>query len=393
MGASTRRRVTVLLALTAFACAVAVAVAASVKVNAPRSNDSDPETYVYAEGSGGASGGSGQVGACVNGTYTGGSGQFPPSGGSPGKLVTETPCQERTGDTTLPDAVTGCNTVEECQAEHGGGGGGGGEPAPPCDGAASCEALVRDTLPEGGGGGPAPPCSDDASCLALIQGLIPDGGGGAPGAPTTRDCTSASGGEATCVDFGNGTFLVGDSPQGDNQGELGVCTSSGYFYVAGPSKPAGAPGATCPAGGTDTGEQEPSDGGGDPAPPEGGGGGAPSAPTTRDCTSSNGGEATCVDFGAGNYLVGDSPDDGQGELGFCTASEQAPMGRATTTSAVRRRTATPLPRARPLSRPRPRLPPLVAVTRAAGPRRLRRATRATRRRSRGRPSRWRCRAS
>jgi hypothetical protein len=73
--------------------------------------------------------------------------------------------------------------------------------------------------------------------------------------------------------------------------------------------------------------------GGEPPefPPEGfppggdGGGGAP-APGGRECTSSNGGAATCIDFDAGNYLVLDPPDDGHGELGFCTDQEQAPDG-------------------------------------------------------------------
>ncbi len=46
----------------------------------------------------------------------------------------------------------------------------------------------------------------------------------------------------------------------------------------------------------------------------------PGLPRIRECTSSIGGKATCFDFGAGNYLVGDSPADGQAELGFCTAS-------------------------------------------------------------------------
>ena len=43
-------------------------------------------------------------------------------------------------------------------------------------------------------------------------------------------------------------------------------------------------------------------------------------PTMRECTSSIGGEATCFDFGSGNYLVGDDPTDGEGEFGFCTDS-------------------------------------------------------------------------
>lgn len=312
MGASTRRRVTVVLALTAFACAVTVAVAASIKVNAPRTDDSQPETFAYFEGDSGSR--SGEVGACVQGDYYGGRGQVSPPDGEP---IMGDDCGGREGDTTLPDAVTGCNTVEECQAELGGGG---DDPAPPCDDQASCEALVRDHLPEGDGG-PEPPS-------------------GTPGAPTMRDCTSASGGEATCIDIAEGTFIVGDSPAGDMQGELGLCAGGGYFYVAGVDDPKGAPGdADCPTTGDDTGGGgDPGDGGGGPAPPctdqascqalieglapDGGGG----APTTRDCASSTGGEATCVDFGDGNFLVGDSPEDGTGELGFCTSSEQAPSG-------------------------------------------------------------------
>jgi len=363
MAPATRGRVLVFLALTVFACAVGFAVADSIKVNAPRTDDSQPETYGYVEGGTSAPGGptGGEIGACVNGEYYGGRGEYQPPATGGGEPFVGADCGGRTGDTTLPDDVTGCNTVEECQEEHGGGGGGG--PAPPCNDQASCETLVMGVIPDDGGGGgpalpcddpasceelvtgllappgggPAPPCSDQASCQALVEGVIPDGGGGAPGAPTMRDCAGASGGEATCFDFGDGNYLVGDSPD-DGQGELGFCTSSGYYYVAGPSNPDGNIGATCPGGGApveDPGDGDGDGGGGGPAPPcsdqascqalvEGvipaGGGGAPGAPTMRDCTSSIGGEATCFDFGDGNYLVGDSPDDGQGELGFCTSS-------------------------------------------------------------------------
>jgi hypothetical protein len=43
-------------------------------------------------------------------------------------------------------------------------------------------------------------------------------------------------------------------------------------------------------------------------------------PLIRECKSSIGGDALCFDFGGGHYLVGDSPEDGQAELGFCASS-------------------------------------------------------------------------
>ena len=341
MAPAIRRRLVVLVALTAFVCTVAFAVADSIKVNAPRTDESQPETYAYFEGSSGAPSGptGGEIGACVNGSYYGGRGAYtPPFGGDGEPFVGQTPCPEKTGDTTLPDDVTGggedppvpCDSPETCRplveelVPDG---------DPPCSDPNSCEELIMGSIP-GGGGGPAPPCNDQASCTELITGLIPDGGG-TPGPPTMRDCTSASGGEATCFDFADGTYLVGDSPD-DSQGELGLCTSSGYFYIAGPTTPGGDAGAACPVDG-DTGGGD-DGGGGTPAPPCSDqascqgliqglvGGGAPGAPTMRDCISASGGEATCFDFGDGNYLVGDPPDDGQGELGFCTTSEQAPAG-------------------------------------------------------------------
>jgi hypothetical protein len=49
-----------------------------------------------------------------------------------------------------------------------------------------------------------------------------------------RECTSSVGGEATCFDFADGKYLVIDSKD-DGESELGFCTGSGYYYVAGPS--------------------------------------------------------------------------------------------------------------------------------------------------------------
>jgi hypothetical protein len=113
-----------------------------------------------------------------------------------------------------------------------------------------------------------------------------------------RDCTSSIGGEALCFEFGDGSYLVGDAPT-DGQAEFGFCTSDGYYFVSGPT-PDGGAGVACPDGS-----------GGDET-------GAGHAPRARECTSSLGGEATCFAFGGGKYLVTDSFDDGEGELGFCT---------------------------------------------------------------------------
>jgi len=113
-----------------------------------------------------------------------------------------------------------------------------------------------------------------------------------------RDCTSSIGGEAICFDFGDGNYLVGDAPS-DGEGELGFCTSDGYYFVSGPT-PDGGAGVECPDGS-----------GGDET-------GAGHAPRARECTSSVGGDATCFAFGGGKYLVSDPFNDGEGELGFCT---------------------------------------------------------------------------
>jgi hypothetical protein len=130
--------------------------------------------------------------------------------------------------------------------------------------------------------------------------LITDVADRLPGLPKIRECTSSIGGEAICFDFGAGNYLVGDSPA-DGQAELGFCTDEGYYYVSGPSLGGGA-GSECP---------------GD-RPADGGTGG--DAPTAQQCKSSIGGEATCFDFGGGNYLVSDPQSDGEGELGFCTSA-------------------------------------------------------------------------
>jgi hypothetical protein len=73
----------------------------------------------------------------------------------------------------------------------------------------------------------------------------PGNGGSQDGeVPTARECTSSSGGEATCFDFGDGKYIVSD-PASDGGGELGFCTSSGYYYVSAESA-AGEAGAECP---------------------------------------------------------------------------------------------------------------------------------------------------
>ena len=116
-----------------------------------------------------------------------------------------------------------------------------------------------------------------------------------------RECTSAIGGEAICFDFSDGSYLVGDAP-GDDGAEIGFCTDDGYYYVASGSL-AGGPGTPCPG---DDADDEKTTG---------------KPPKARDCTSDVGGEATCFDFGAGQYLVIDPMDDGESELGFCTGDD------------------------------------------------------------------------
>jgi len=161
--------------------------------------------------------------------------------------------------------------------------------------------MAAAVIPAGDGGGGLPsPCSDTNSCVDRVGRLITDVTDKLPGLPKIRECKSSIGGKALCFDFGAGNYLVGDSPD-DGQAELGFCTDDGYYYVTGPSLGGGA-GSACP----------------DDRPVDGGTGG--DAPTAQECQSSVGGEATCFDFGGGNYLVSDPQGDGEGELGFCTSS-------------------------------------------------------------------------
>jgi hypothetical protein len=245
----------------------APAAADSVKVQVPGT-----ATFLYME----QDGMGGELGMCVEGRYFGGTSDFDGWAGD------EEECATRTGDTTLPPEDGGggpspapCSDQASCEAlieELTGGGGGGGAPAP-CSDMDSCEAFFRAMIEEalgGPGGGetpaPAPPCTDEASCRALLEGA---GGGGAP-AP--RECTGASGGEATCVDFGDGNFVLGDRPD-DGQGELGICAGGSYFYVAGPAEPTGGAGEACPAAApAPAPEPKPAP---EPEPEQGGGGSAP----------------------------------------------------------------------------------------------------------------------
>jgi hypothetical protein len=145
------------------------------------------------------------------------------------------------------------------------------------------------------------PCSDTNSCVDRVGDLITNVVDRVPDLPRLRECTSSIGGAATCFDFGAGNYLVGDAPT-DGEAELGFCTDSGYYYVAGPHLGGGV-GESCP---DDPGAVDRHDG---------------KAPRPHDCTSWNGGEATCFDFGDGSYIVSDPASDGEGELGFCTDSE------------------------------------------------------------------------
>lgn len=145
------------------------------------------------------------------------------------------------------------------------------------------------------------PCSDTNSCVDRVGNLITNVVERVPGLPRLRECTSSIGGAATCFDFGSGNYLVGDAPT-DGEAELGFCTDSGYYYVAGPQLGGGV-GESCP---DDPGAVDRRDG---------------KAPRPHDCTSSNGGDATCFDFGDGTYIVSDPASDGEGELGFCTDSD------------------------------------------------------------------------
>jgi hypothetical protein len=124
---------------------------------------------------------------------------------------------------------------------------------------------------------------------------------------TIRSCTSSIGGRATCFAFGGGAYLLGDAPR-DGDGELGFCGSSGHYYhVSGPPLGGGS-GGVCPG---DRERREPILGG---------------PPVAYDCKSSTGGEATCFYFADGSYFVSDPFADGEGELGFCAASNEEGAG-------------------------------------------------------------------
>ena len=166
-------------------------------------------------------------------------------------------------------------------------------------------AALAALIPAGSGGGGAPlPCSDTSSCVQRVGHLITNVSDRLPVLPLIRECTSSIGGAATCFDFGGGNYLVGDGPA-DGETELGFCTSSGYYWVSGPSLGGGTGGA-CP-GERQRGHQRRA--------------GRRNAPTTRECTSLRGGKATCFDFAGGNYIVSDPLSDGKGELGFCIDGE------------------------------------------------------------------------
>ena len=162
--------------------------------------------------------------------------------------------------------------------------------------------MAAAVIPVGGGDGDALPlpCTGTNSCVDRVGRLITNVTDTLPGLPKIRECKSSIGGQAICFDFGAGNYLVGDDPA-DGEGELGFCAGSGYYHVSGPSLGGGV-GSACPG-------DRPADGGtGD------------DAPTAHECKSLAGGEATCFDFGDGNYLVSDPYADGEGELGFCASS-------------------------------------------------------------------------
>jgi hypothetical protein len=203
--------------------------------------------------------------------------------------------ERRAAGAKKSEETKGCKTDKRCEGGRRGGAGDEGDPT----------EIVAALIPAGsggsGGGDLALPCSDTNSCVDRVGHLITEVVDRVPDLPKIRECTSSIGGQATCFHFGGGNYLVGDSPA-DGQAELGFCTSSGYYYVSGPSLEGGA-GAACP---------------GDRA---GGDGGDAPTVTVHECTSSSGGDATCFYFGGGNYLVSDPLADGGGELGFCTSDD------------------------------------------------------------------------
>lgn len=267
----TRSRLTVLLALGAFVLVVAFAVADSVTlISGPSSNDPERKTSGYIEGAAGT-----PLVAPDSGEYA------PYTGG----------LQERLPGSSKTDKKE-CKGEKRCDDEKRDG-----------DGDQDVETVAAAFGPTDSGdvdSGLAPPCGDADSCVGEIKQLIPRVRERVSDLPLIRECTSSIGGEALCFDFGDGNYLVGDAPD-DGEAELGFCAPSGYYYVSGPTLEGGA-GVGCP----DEKGKDGSDGG--------------DAPSTRECTSSSGGEATCYDFGDGKYIVSDPLSDGGGELGFCTNS-------------------------------------------------------------------------
>jgi hypothetical protein len=282
----TRRRLTVLVAIAAFGLVVAFAVADNITRNAPPKDDSQATASGYLDGSAGAPL-----------TAPDSSEEEPYTGG----------LQERLAGTSEPDKKKGCKGEKPCEKK---------DRDDDAEGTAeTIPAAFAPASSDDGGNGLTPPCTDADSCVGEIEQLIPRVRERVSDLPLVRECTSSIGGEALCFDFGDGEYLVGDAPDEDGA-EIGFCSSSGYYYVSGPTLEGGA-GVDCPD-----------------EPGNSGGGNGDDAPTTRECTSSTGGQATCFDFGDGQYIVNDPFADGGGEVGFCDGSDyhyvSGPTGTADT---------------------------------------------------------------
>ena len=259
---SARTRLVVSIALIVFGVAVTIAAADSL-INTSEREESQPNALSHIDGAAGA--------------------PVVPESDTLGAQADSAP---RRG----PDPTRKCGVDRKCEGDWGSAERGYGVPR-------DAEWVLVDSA-GGGGSDPAPRCGD--TCANRLEQLFRRGDEQLPDIPTIRECTSSIGGEAICFDFGNGHYFVGDAPQ-DGEGELGFCTSDGYYYISAPSLTGGT-GAACP---------------GDRAGDEDARGGRPAK--ARECTSSIGGEATCFGFGGGNYLVSDPAHDGAAELGFCTS--------------------------------------------------------------------------
>ena len=269
----TRSRLTVLLAIAAFAAVVAFAVADSVTfIGEPSSPGPKRNASGYIDGAAGT-----PLLAPDEGEYA------PFTGG----------LQPRRAGSSKPRKAKECKAEKRCDEKKGD------------EGAEQTVETVAATFApadSGDEGALTPPCDDADTCVGEIQQLIPRVRERVSDLPLISECTSSIGGEALCFDFGDGNYLVGDAPD-DGEAELGFCTPAGYYYVSGPSLESGTGGACPDEHGGGNGNAD----GGD-------------APTTRECTSASGGDATCFDFGDGSYIVSDPLADGGGELGFCTDS-------------------------------------------------------------------------